>query len=207
MQVFNIDLTDEAIQATPSTETVSTQTTMSLEHSLVNILRGDDDEESLQRKMDALTDGLGSQRNLVDELSRKSKSAESSIMTESAVIRKHGPPPPYEAPTSLSSRWQWPKFLTIQPDGDVVSHTGWVTFILWSSVLFLLGLTTQSMFLPRHDLSGLYPPTAGYASAFEMFGQRHWWEKWGMDSPLGRLVWRIGWWCDEMLRGDGGWPS
>ena len=202
MQVFNVDLADEAVQATPSTETVATQTTMSLEHSLANILRGDDDEESLRRKIDALADGLGSQRNLIDELLRKTKSTESTIMTESAVIRKHGPPPPYEAPTPVS---RWPKFLTIAQDGDV-SHTGWVTFVLWSVVLFLLGLTTQSMFLPRHDLGGLYPNT-GYASAFEMFGQRHWWEKWGMDTPLGRVIWRIGWWWDEMLRGDGGWPS
>src|SRR5271167_2457780 len=194
MQVFNVDLADEAVQATPSTETVATQTTMSLEHSLANILRGDDDEESLRRKIDALAEGLGSQRHLIDELLKKSKTTESTIMTESAVIRKHGPPPPYEAPvTTTQSRW--PKFLTITQDGDV-SHTGWVTFILWSVVLFLLGLTTQSMFLPRHDLGGLYPNT-GYASAFEMFGQRHWWEKWGMDTPLGRVIWRIGWWWDE----------
>ena len=135
---------------------------------------------------------------------KKSKTTESTIMTESAVIRKHGPPPPYEAPVATTQS-RWPKFLTIAQDGDV-SQTGWVTFILWSVVLFLLGLTTQNMFLPRHDLSGLYPDT-GYASAFEMFGQRHWWEKWGMDSPLGRVIWRIGWWWDEMLRGDGGWPS
>ena len=68
MQVFNIDLADEGVQATPSTQTTSTQTTISLEHSLANILRGDDDDESLRRKIDALADGLGSQRNLIDEL-------------------------------------------------------------------------------------------------------------------------------------------
>ena len=199
-----MDLTDEAVQATPSTQSTSTQTTMSLEHTLANILRGDDDEESLRRKIDALAEGLGSQRHLIDELLKNSKTTESAIMTESAVIRKHGPPPPYEAPVRATQS-RWPKFLTITQDGDV-SHTGWVTFILWSVALFLLGLTTQNVFLPRHDLTGLYPDM-GYASAFEMFGQRHWWEKWGMDTPLGRVIWRIGWWWDEMLRGDGGWPS
>jgi len=81
-----------------------------------------------------------------------------------------------------------------------------MTFVLWSVVLFLLGLTTQNLLLPRHDLGGLYPDF-GYASAFEMFGQRHWWEKWGMDTPWGRLMWRFGWWMDELLRSDGGWPS
>src|SRR5436190_17731471 len=114
---------------------------MSLEHSLANILRGDDDEESLRRKIDALAEGLGSQRNLIDELLKKSKSTESTIMTESAVIRKHGPPPPYEAPTVVS---RWPKFLTVAQNGDV-THTGWLTFILWTAVLLLLGLTTQTV--------------------------------------------------------------
>jgi hypothetical protein len=200
--VFNIDLADEAVQATPSAQTTSTQTTISLESILDNIPRNDDDEDTLRRKIDALAEGLGSQRNLIDELLRKSKSTESSIMTESAVIRKHGPPPPYE-PREPQSRW--PKFLTITQNGDV-SNTGWMVFVLWSVVLFLLGLTTQSLFFPTYDLGGLYPD-GGYASAFEMFGQRHWWEKWGMDTPWGRVIWRIGWWLDELLRGDGGWPS
>jgi hypothetical protein len=199
--VFNIDLADEAVQATPSTETTSTQTIVSLENSLANILRNDD-EETLRRKIDALAEGLGSQSNLIDELLRKSKSTESSIMTESAVIRKHGPPPPYE-PSEPQSRW--PKFLTITQNGDV-SNTGWMVFVLWSVILFLLGLTTQNLIFPTYDLGGLYPD-GGYASAFEMFGQRHWWEKWGMDTPWGRVIWRIGWWLDELLRGDGGWPS
>jgi hypothetical protein len=202
MQVFNVDLADEAVQATPSTQTTSTQTVVSLESGLLSILRGEDDEGSLQRKIDALTEGLGSQRNLINEIYQKSKATESTIMSESAVIRKHGPPPPYEAPAGLS---RWPKFLTITQTGDI-SNTGWVTFVLWSVILFLLGLTTQNIFLPRHDLGGLYPDR-GYASAFEMFGQRHWWEKWGMDTPWGRVIWRIGWWLDEMLRGDGRWPS
>jgi hypothetical protein len=202
MQVFNIELADEGIQATPSTQTIATQTAASLENTIANLLRDSNDDESLKHKIDALAEGLGSQRHLIDELLRKSKTTESSIMTESAVIRKHGPPPPYEAP---SASWEWPKFLTILQNGDV-SNTGWITFVLWSVVLFLMGLTTQTMFLPRHDFGGLYPET-GYASAFEMFGQRHWWEKWGMDTPWGRVIWRIGWWWDEMLRGDGGWPS
>lgn len=199
--MFNIDLADEAVQATPSTETTSTQTVMSLEISLANFLRSDD-EETLRYKIDALAEGLGSQRNLIDELLRKSKSTESSIMTESAVIRKHGPPPPYEP---LETRSRWLKFLTISQNGDV-SNTGWVVFVLWSVILFLLGLTTQNLFFQTYDLGGLYPD-GGYASAFEMFGQRHWWEKWGMDTPWGRVIWRIGWWLDELLRGDGGWPS
>lgn len=199
MQVFNVDLTDQEVQAVPSTQTISTQTTASVETTLANLLKGDDDEETLRAKIDALADGLGSQRDLIDELLRKSKSP--AEMTESAVIRKHGPPPPYEAPAP--SRWL--KFLTIAQDGQIQS-TGWMTFVLWSCILFLLGLTTQTMMLPRHELGGLYPDT-GYASAFEMFGQRHWWEKWGMDTPWGRVVWRIGWWVDEMLRGDAGWPS
>jgi hypothetical protein len=202
LQVFNVELADESIQATPSTETTSTQTTTSIETTLANLLRGDDDDESLRNKIDALSVGLGSQRNLIDELLRKSKSTESSVLSESGMIRTQGPPPPYEAPTT--SR-RWPKFLTVAQDGEIV-NTGWTTFVLWSLVLFLLGLTTQNAFVPRRELGGLYPDS-GYASAFEMFGQRHWWEKWGMDSPVGKVVWRIGWWWDELLRGDGGWPS
>jgi hypothetical protein len=202
MQVFNVDLTDQGVQATPSTQTTSTQTVISIESQLANILRSNDSEEILRAKIDSLAAGLGSQRDLIDELLQKSKSAESSVMSESAVIRKHGPPPPYEAPTSLS---RWPKFLTVTEEGEV-SYTGFITFVLWSVVLVLLGLSMQNMFLTRHDLAGLYPDR-GYASAFEMFGQRHWWEKWGMDTPWGRVIWRIGWWWDELLRGDGGWPS
>ena len=201
MQVFNIEIADEGVQATPSTQTVSTQT-VSLETSLANLLRDEDDEDTLRRKIDALAEGLGSQRHLIDELLRKSKSTESSVLSESAVIRKHGPPPPYEA---SESRYRWPKFFTVNVSGEV-SNTGWITFVLWSVVLFVLGLTTQSILLPRHDLGGLYPDLS-YTSAFEMFGQRHWWEKWGMDTTLGRVIWRIGWKLDEMLRGDGGWPS
>jgi hypothetical protein len=201
MQVFNVDLTDQGIQAIPSTETTSTQTTTTIETTLANLLRGDNDDESLRNKIDALAVGLGSQKNLIDEILRKSKSTESSVLSESAVIRTHGPPPPYEAPTIS----RWPKFLTVSTDGQV-SNTGWMTFILWSLVLFLLGLTTQNAFLPKRELGGLYPDY-GYASAFEMFGQRHWWEKWGMDSPIGRIMWRFGWWWDELLRGDGSWPS
>ena len=199
MQVFNVDLTDSEVQAVPSTQTTSTQTTASIETTLANLLKGNDDEDTLRAKIDALADGLGSQRNLIDELLRKSKSP--AEMTESAVIRKHGPPPPYEAPSTS----RWVKFLTVAQDGQIQS-TGWMTFVLWSCVLFLLGLTTQTMMTPRHELGWLYPDT-GYSSAFEMFGQRHWWEKWGMDTLWGRVLWRIGWWVDEMLRGDGGWPS
>jgi hypothetical protein len=203
LQVFNVELVDESIQVTPSTQSTSTQTIISLERTLSNMFRNEDDEESLRTRIAALTEGLGSQSHLIDELFRKSKIAESSIMSESAVIRKHGPPPPYEATPGAESRW--PKFLTVNSDGEVTS-TGWMTFVLWSVVLFLLGLTTQSLLLPRHDLGGLYPDF-GYASSFEMFGQRHWWEKWGMDTPWGRLVWRFGWSMDEWLRSEGGWPS
>jgi len=203
MQVFKVDLTDQSVQASPSTQTTATQTIVSLETTLANMLRNEDTQESLQDRINALTEGLGSQRHLIDELFRKSKMTESSIMSESAVIRRHGPPPPYEAATRPESRW--PKFLSVSQEGEV-SSTGWMTFVLWSVVLFLLGLTTQSLLLPRHDLGGLYPDR-GYASAFEMFGQRHWWEKWGMDTPWGRLVWKFGWWVDEMLRSEGGWPS
>lgn len=203
MQVFNVDLTDEGVQATPSTVTISTQTTSPpLETSLANILHSHqpgDSSESLRQKIDALAEGLGSQKSLLDELFQRAKSES---LSESAVIRKHGPPPPYE-PITPSSRW--PKFLTVMENGQVAS-TGWMTFVLWSVVLFLMGLTTQSLMLPRHDLGGLYPD-GGYGSAFEMFGQRHWWEKWGMDTVLGRVVWKVGWWIDEMLRGDGHWPS
>ena len=202
MLVFNVELADEGVQATPSTQTTSTQTVNSVESQLASILRSNDNEETLRAKIDSLAAGLGSQRDLIDELLRKSKSTESNIMSESAVIRKHGPPPPYEAPTSTSL---WPKFLTVTENEDV-SYTGFITFCLWSVVLLLLGVSMQNMFLPRHDLADLYP-ARGYASAFEMFGQRHWWEKWGMDTPWGRVIWRIGWWWDELLRGDGGWPS
>lgn len=204
MQLFKIDLTDQSVQATPSTQTISTQTILSLESTLANMLRNEDNEDTLRSKIDALAEGLGSQRHLIDELLKKSKTTESTIMSESAVIRKHGPPPPYEAATQQPQS-RWPKFLTVSQEGEV-SSTGWMTFVLWSVVLFFLGLTTQSLLLPRHDLGGLYPDN-GYASAFEMFGQRHWWEKWGMDTPWGRLVWRFGWWVDELLRSDGGWPS
>ena len=202
MQVFTTEVADEGIQATPTTQTTSIQTVATLENTLANLLRGDDDEDTLRNKIDALAEGLGFQRDLIDELLRKSKLTESSVMSESAVIRKHGPPPPYE-PTSTPS-WQWPKFLTVMQNGDVL-NTGLVTFALWSSILFLLGLTMKDVFLPKHDLSGLYP-TPLYVSTFEMF-QRHWWEKWGMSTPWGRMIWRIGWWMDEMLRGDGVWPS
>ena len=200
MQVFNVEQADEAIQVAPSTETVSTQTSTTIESTLANLLRTSDDDDTLRTKIDALALGLGSQRSLIDELLRKSKSTESSVLSESAVIRRQGPPPPYEPPTS-----RWPKFLTVAPDGEV-SRTGWMTFMLWSVVLFLLGLTSQNIFVPRRELGGLFHET-GYASAFEMFGQRHWWEKWGMDSPVGQVVWRVGWWWDELLRGDAGWPS
>lgn len=203
MQAFSIEIADEGIQATPSMQTISTQT-VSIETTLATILQ-DGDDDTLRQRIDALAEGLGSQRYLIDELLRKSKPAESSVlMSESAVIRKHGPPPPYEASEAVS-RFRWPKFLTVTASGEV-STTGWVTFALWSVVLFVLGLTMQSIILPQHDLGGLYPDP-GYTSAFEMFGQRHWWEKWGMDSPMGRVVWTIGWKLDEMLRGDGHWPS
>jgi hypothetical protein len=203
MQVFTVDLTDHGVQATPSTQTTSTQTVLSLESTLANMLQSDDNEDSLRMKIDALAEGLGSQRHLIDQLLQKSKSPESLHLSESAVIRKQGPPPPYEASPSRSSLW--PKFLTVSPEGEV-SQTGFMTFFLWSTVLFLLGLTTQTFFLPRHDLGGLYFDS-GYASAFQMFGQRHWWEKWGLDTLWGRLIWRFGWWVDELLRTDGGWPS
>jgi hypothetical protein len=201
MQVFKVDLADQGVQATPSTQTTSTQTVLSLEYTLANMLRSDDSEESVRGKLDALTEGLGSQRHLIDQLLQKSKSPESSL-SESAVIRKHGPPPPYEASTRGTFSL-WPKFLTVSPEGEV-SQTGFMTFFLWSTVLFLLGLTSQTFFLPRHEI-GYFD--SGYASAFEMFGQRHWWEKWGLDTPWGRVIWRFGWWVDEILRTDGGWPS
>ena len=205
-QVFNIEISDAGVQATPSTVTTSTQTILSTDSSLRHLARGDEDEDALRRRIDNLAAALGSHHNLLDEMFRKSKTAESQVMSESAVIGKHGPPPPYEATaTSTTRSFHWPKFFTMAHDGEV-SHTGWVTFFLWSVVLFLLGLTTQSLFLPRYDFGGLYPDT-GYTSTFEMFGQRHWWEKWNMDSPVGRIIWHVGWWLDERLRGDGGWPS
>jgi hypothetical protein len=205
-QVFNIEISDAGIQATPSTVTTSTQTNLSAESYLRQGIRGDEDEDELRRKIDSLADVLGTHHHLLDEMVRKSKTTESQVLTESAVIRKHGPPPPYEDSTTLRTKTsRWPKFLTISQDGEV-THTGWLTFVLWSVVLFMLGLTSQSYFLPRYDFGGLYPDN-GYASTFEMFGQRHWWEKWNMDSPVGRMVWRFGWWLDEWLRGEGGWPS
>jgi len=203
MQVFSIEVADQGVQATPSTQTQGTQTAASLENTLANILREGGDEDSLRRKIDALTEGLGSQSHLLDELVRKSKLTESSILSESAVIRKHGPPPPYEIASSSTSRW--PKFFTVAQDGEVAT-TGWVVFVLWSLVLFLVGLTTQSIIFKGNSVGELFP-NARYATEFEMFGQRHWWEKWGMDTPWGRLIWKLGWHLDEMLRGDGGWPS
>jgi hypothetical protein len=197
MQVFNVEIQDQSIQAVVPTQTISTQTYITSD--LLASLRDEDDEDSLRRKIDLLADGLGSQRSLINQLFQKSKSTESSVLSESSIIRKQGPPPPYEASPS-----RWPKFLSI--NSDQVLNTGWTTFILWSLILFLLGLTSQSLIVPKHSLSGLFPDR-GYVSAFEVFGQRHWWEKWDLDSPVGKMVWRFGWWCDEMLRGDGGWPS
>jgi hypothetical protein len=203
-QVFNVEISDAGVQATPSTMTTSTQTILSTDTSLRHLVR-DGDEDTLRKTIGSFAEILGIHNNLLDEMFRKSKTTESHVMSESAVVRKHGPPPPYEASTtSTTETSRWPKFLTISHDGEV-THTGWVTFFLWSVVLFLLGLTTQTLFLPRYDLGALYPDT-GYTSTFEMFGQRHWWEKWNMDAPVGKLVWRFGWWLDEWLR-EGGWPS
>ena len=204
MQVFNVEVADQGVQATPSTETQGTQTVASLEHTLANILREDGDEDSIRRKIDILTEGLGSQRSLIEELFRKSKVAESSILSESAVIRKHGPPPPYEATSCTTSRW--PKFFAVQ-DGEI-SSTGWSIFVLWSLLLFVVGVTTHTVFFGPSSVGvGELFPNARYATEFEMFGQRHWWEKWGMDTLWGRVIWKLGWHLDEMLRGDGGWPS